>query len=98
MLALAAALLVAGTAIAPTYASIYAMVEDAAPAGTVTEAFAWLTTAVAVGASLGVAVAGALADSAGPSAAFALAGAAGLTALLIAALRSETLAAVPQPA
>ena len=55
VLALAAALLVAGTAIAPTYASIYAMVEDAAPAGTVTEAFAWLTTAVAVGASLGVA-------------------------------------------
>jgi MFS family permease len=98
VLALAAALLVAGTAIAPTYASIYAMVDDVAPAGTVTEAFAWLTTAVAVGASAGVAVAGALAESAGPAAAFGLAGGAGLTGLLIAALRSGTLSAVPQPA
>ena len=87
-------LLVAGAAIAPTYAAVYAMVDDAAPAGTVTEAFAWLATAIAIGASLGAAGAGALADHAGPAAAFALAGAAGAVALLAALLRSPTLPAI----
>ena len=36
------------------------------PAGTTTEAFAWLATAVAIGTSAGAAAAGAVADSAGP--------------------------------
>ena len=67
--ALGAVLFVAGAAIAPTYAAVYAMVDDAAPAGTVTEAFAWLATAIGAGAALGAAAAGALADHAGPSAA-----------------------------
>jgi MFS family permease len=96
VLALAAVLLVAGAAIAPTYATVYAMVDDAAPAGTVTEAFAWLATAIAIGASAGAAIAGALADHAGPVAAFALAGAAGVAAVLLALLRSGTLSA-PTP-
>jgi MFS family permease len=91
VVALAAVLLVAGAAIAPTYASVYAMVDHAAPEGTVTEAFAWLATAIAIGASAGAAAAGAVADSAGPSAAFALAGAAGAIALAAALLRSPTL-------
>ena len=76
-------LLVAGAAIAPTYACVYAMVDRAAPAGTVTEAFAWLATAAGVGAAVGAAAAGALADHAGPQAAFALAGAAGAVAVLV---------------
>jgi MFS family permease len=92
VLALAAVLLVAGAAIAPTYATVYAMVDHAAPAGTVTEAFAWLGTAIAIGASAGAASAGALADHAGPVAAFALAGAAGAAAVLLTMLRSGTLA------
>jgi predicted MFS family arabinose efflux permease len=91
VLAMAAVLLVAGAAIAPTYATVYAMVDRAAPGGTATEAFAWLATAVAIGASTGAAVAGALADGAGPAAAFALAGGAGAVALLATALRSDTL-------
>jgi MFS family permease len=97
VLALAAVLLVAGAAIAPTYATVYAMVDDAAPAGTVTEAFAWLGTAIAVGASAGSAAAGSLADHAGPVAAFALAGAAGAAAVLLTLTRADTLAA-PSPA
>jgi predicted MFS family arabinose efflux permease len=92
VLALAAVLLVAGAAIAPTYATVYAMVDHAAPAGTVTEAFAWLGTAIAIGASAGAAAAGSLADHAGPAAAFAMAGAAGAAAVLLALLRSGTLA------
>jgi MFS family permease len=95
--ALAAVLALAGATIAPTYATIYAMVDHAAPAGTVTEAFAWLETAVAVGASIGAASAGAVADAAGPAAAFAVAGAAGTVAALIAALRARPLNAPSYP-
>jgi predicted MFS family arabinose efflux permease len=100
VLAMAAVLLVAGAAIAPTYATVYAMVDEAAPTGTATEAFAWLATAVAIGASSGAAIAGALADGAGPAAGFALAGGAGAVALLATVLRSRTLAgaAAPSPA
>jgi MFS family permease len=95
--ALAAVLALAGATIAPTYATIYAMVDHVAPAGTVTEAFAWLETAVAVGASIGAASAGAVADAAGPAAAFGLAGAAGSVAALIAALRARPLNSPARP-
>ncbi len=91
VLAMGAVLLVAGAAIAPTYATVYAMVDRAAPEGTATEAFAWLATAVEIGASVGAGLAGALADGAGPAAAFALAGGAGAVALFATALRSDTL-------
>ena len=95
--ALAAVLALAGATIAPTYASVYAMVDRAAPAGTVTEAFAWLNTAVAIGASAGAACAGAVADAAGPAPTFALAGAAGAAAALIAALRARPLSEPAHP-
>jgi MFS family permease len=97
VLALAAVLLIAGAGIAPTYATVYAMVDRAAPAGTVTEAFAWLTTAIAIGAAAGAATAGAVTDHAGPAAAFALAGGAGAVAMLVAMLRSRTLGAHETP-
>ena len=101
VIAMAAVLLLAGAAIAPAYASIYAMVERAAPEGTVTEAFAWLATAAAIGASLGAAAAGALAESAGAEASFLLAAGAGLVATLVLMLRAGTLvsgAPAAQPA
>lgn len=101
LLAIGCVLLVAGAAIAPTYASVYAMVDDAAPAGTMTEAFAWLATSVAVGAAAGVASAGAIAEQAGPAAAFALAGGAGAVAVLATLSRTGTLVASeqrPEPA
>ena len=84
VVALAAVLVLAGTAIAPTYAVAYALVDEAAPAGTETEAFAWLATAVQIGAALGSAVAGAAADGAGPQAAFAFAALAGAVAVALA--------------
>ena len=93
--ALAGLLLLAGAAIAPTYAVVYSLVENAAPAGTVTEAFAWLATAVSVGAALGSALAGSIAETVGPNAVFALAGAAGLAAL-VAASRGRGAGAVAQ--
>jgi MFS family permease len=92
VLALGIVIAFAGTTIAPTYAIVYAMVERAAPAGTLTEAFAWLATAAAVGAAAGSALAGAVADAAGPMPVFVLAGAAGIVATLIA-----TLTNLPRP-
>jgi MFS family permease len=98
LVGLAAALVVAGAAIAPTYATVHAMVEDAAPEGTATEAFAWLATAVAIGASAGAACAGTLADGAGPVAALALAVGAGALATLATVARSWTLPGTQTPA
>ncbi|HWM10858.1 MAG TPA: hypothetical protein VNO82_15995 [Solirubrobacteraceae bacterium] len=83
LVALALTLLAAGAAIAPVYASVYAMVERLAPAGTVTEAFAWLTTAAAIGTATGSAAAGVLVEGAGPVAAFLFAGVAGGVAVLV---------------
>jgi MFS family permease len=87
VIGLAIVLGLAGTMIAPTFATVYAMVDDAAPAGTVTEAFAWLNTAGAVGGSIGTAIAGAVADGAGAAPTFLLAAGAGVVATLVAAYR-----------
>jgi predicted MFS family arabinose efflux permease len=91
VVAIAAVILLAGATIAPTLASIYGMVDRAAPAGTRTEAFSWLLTASSTGAAAGAAAAGALAQSAGAPAAFAFAGAAGGFAVMIAMLGSRSL-------
>jgi MFS family permease len=82
-IALGAGLAVAGAAIAPAYATVYAMVERAAPVAGLTEAFAWLATAAAVGSALGAAVGGAVAGSVGPAAAFGVAGAFGFGAVVV---------------
>jgi MFS family permease len=99
--ALGALIFLAGAWIAPVYTAIYTMVDDVAPRGTVTEAFAWLSTAAAVGAAAGSAVAGALIDDVGPQAAFGLAGLAGAAAVLLSLVRGATISArppaLPQP-
>ena len=91
VVALGGVLLIAGAAIAPTEATIYAMVDHATPAATMTEAFAWLATAMAVGGAVGAAAAGLVVDRAGPTAGFALAGGAGVLAVLTTLLRSRTI-------
>jgi hypothetical protein len=68
------------------------MVDDLAPAGTVTEAFAWLATAESVGAAVGSALAGGIVADAGGVPALALAGVAGAVAMTIALVRRPTLA------
>jgi predicted MFS family arabinose efflux permease len=92
VVALGGVLLLAGAAIAPTEATIYAMVDDATPTATITEAFAWLATAMAVGGAVGAASAGLLVARAGPTAGFALAGGAGALAVVTTLVRSRTLA------
>jgi predicted MFS family arabinose efflux permease len=83
VLAIGAVVVLGGAAIAPTYAAVYAMADRAAPTGTVTEAFAWLATAVAFGAAAGSGLAGAVVDATGPVGAFALGGGAGVLATLV---------------
>ena len=91
VLAIGVVILIAGATIAPTAASVYAMVDRFAPAGTSTEAFSWVVTAGSTGAALGAAVAGPLVQSAGAAAAFAFAGGAGAVAVLVAILGSRAL-------
>jgi predicted MFS family arabinose efflux permease len=95
VLALGALITLAGATIAPTVASLYALVDCAAPPGTHTEAFSWLVTASLAGEALGAAAAGALAQNAGATAAFAFVGAAAAVAALIAVTRSRSLEGPP---
>jgi MFS family permease len=97
LVALGVVLFLAGAAIAPTYATVYALIDEAAPAGTVTEAFAWLVTAIAVGSAIGSAVAGSVVEHTGPAAAFVLAGGCGAVAVVTAIRRARTLGG-PVPA
>jgi len=91
MVAIGVVITLAGATIAPTGSSIYAMVDSAAPAGTQTEAFSWLLAASLIGASLGSAAAGALAQTDDPAVAFAVVAAAGAVAVLVAVLGSGSL-------
>ncbi|MEU1277402.1 MFS transporter [Streptomyces sp. NPDC005805] len=88
--------LVVGLCIAPSLITGYTLVDSLVPASARTEAFTWLTGAVALGQAAGVTVAGRLADGYGASAGFAvpLAGTALALATLV-ALRSRLTPATP---
>jgi MFS family permease len=75
--------MLSGVFLAPVLACSFTLVDGLAPRGTVTEAFAWVVTAFAVGSSVGAALAGLAGDAAGVHGAFAVAGAGGVVALLI---------------
>ena len=64
---------VAGLAIAPVVMSAYWLVDAVAARGTAAEAFSWITTAVFVGFSCGMALGGILIDAYGTKASFVLA-------------------------
>jgi MFS family permease len=74
---------VAGLFLAPVLACTFTLVDELAPRGTVTEAFAWVVTAVAGGAALGSATAGWAGDHLGTRGAFGCAGFGGLVALAV---------------
>jgi MFS family permease len=88
----------AGVSLAPTLAAAFTLIDGLAPRGTVTEAFAWLVTAMALGAATGSALAGIAGDLAGEHAAFACAGISGILALTICLLGRATLRTTPAPA
>src|ERR671910_433264 len=76
---------VAGLAIAPVVMSAYGLVDAVAARGTAAEAFSWLTTAVFVGFSAGMALGGTLIDVYGAKTSFVLAIAAAAVGVVLAA-------------
>jgi hypothetical protein len=87
---------IGGVFLAPVLACTFTLVDELAPQGTVTEAFAWVVTAMAGGAALGSAAAGRAGDLAGPSGAFACAGAGGVLALAVLLLGRRSLRPGPE--
>ena len=81
-LALAGAMLLLGTALAPTLISAYALAERMAPPDWATTTMTALGTANVVGVAAGAAAAGGLVDGAGPTAALLLVALAGASVLL----------------
>ncbi|MFJ3792944.1 MFS transporter [Kitasatospora sp. NPDC090091] len=65
LLAVGAALLIAGVAISPTLISAMALVERLVPASQLTEGMAWTTTGLAIGVAFGSAAGGWVVDAAG---------------------------------
>src|SRR5512132_3061390 len=97
-IALAGALLVAGATIAPTFVCANGMLDHLAPHGTLTEAFTWTSTGIAVGIAAGSSLAGALVEVASPTVAMvALSGGGVLAALVVRAASAGPLRA-PAPA
>jgi predicted MFS family arabinose efflux permease len=74
-----------GMPIAPVFAGAYLLLDRFAVAGAATETFAWNTSAIFVGASIGTAVGGALIGSGGYRAALGLAIALGAACVLLVA-------------
>jgi MFS family permease len=80
---------IAGLCLAPYMAAANQLVGDVAPAGAVTEAFAWPITAIGLGAAGGSAAAGAIAQTWGWRPGFgAVVAAGGVTALIAVAGRA----------
>lgn len=83
LLALDAACLLAGMAIAPTLIAGYAILEQQAPPHRTTEAMAWLSSTISVGVAVGSAVVGHLIDAAGARAGYTFAACCGALAVTI---------------
>ena len=89
--AMGAAAFVSGLGLAPLLAAAFVLIAELAPAGTSTEAFAWLVTLFATGNALGSAVSGAVvSDSLRGAAAIAVGGITAGALLLLAARRTLT--------
>ena len=83
---MAALAFLAGLPIAPVVMSAYGLVDRVAARGTAAEAFAWITTAVFAGFSVGMALGGTLIDAFGVRASFGLGAAAVAAGALLVAI------------
>jgi predicted MFS family arabinose efflux permease len=92
---LAAGMVLAGLGIAPAIACLYLLVDRLAPAGTVTEAFTWVTTAFATGFAVGNALGGTLVHRVGTDRSFLVAAGGIAAAALVARMRRPALAGTP---
>lgn len=87
---------VAGLPIAPLIATVYGAVGHIAPAGIVTEAFAWLGVAFLAGFGASAPIAGALSDHADPRVAIGMAAVPVAFAGVLILIRADSLRAVPR--
>jgi len=94
---LAVVMAVSGATITPQATAQSMAVELAAPAGTATEAFGWVITAVTLGLAGGQALGGALVEAHGPGSAFLAGGAAAGALAGLVALWRASLTPGPQP-
>jgi MFS family permease len=94
-LSIALLLLVAGSAIAPTFVCENGMLDKLAPRGTLTEAFTWIATGLTAGIAAGSALGGAITEAASPGTAMFVLGSGGLVA---AALVAATAGGALRPA
>jgi MFS family permease len=84
-LSIALLLLVAGSAIAPTFVCENGMLDKLAPHGTLTEAFTWIATGLTAGIAAGSALGGAITEAASPGTAMLVLGSGGLVAAALVA-------------
>ena len=84
VIAMGAVLFLYGLTIAPFSACNSVLLGEAAPAGTITEAFAWSSSMIFGGAAVGSALAGVLVDRSGPTAGLLVTAAAGVVATVAA--------------
>ena len=96
LVALAAALFVAGLSISPTMVTTMGLVERIVPASKLTEGMTWTTTGLAVGVAFGSSAAGWVVDDAGSSAGFRVTVAAGAFAAATAFLGARRLRSAPE--
>lgn len=93
---LAVALFCSGLAVAPTMATSMSLVERLVPRARLTEGIAWTSTGLAVGVSLGAALAGRVTDRSGASTAFAVSAGAAFLAAAAAGLGYRRLRPAPE--
>jgi hypothetical protein len=98
MVGLAIAVSALGLLMAPLDSSAYVLVAELAPAGTMTEATTWVTTAKNVTGAAGIALAGVLVDGVGVSWTMASAWACAAVALMVALAGRGALLAAPRSA
>jgi MFS family permease len=92
---MALAMLLAGFGLAPSAAAGYLLIDQMAPAGTATEAYAWVVTANVTGTAIGAAAGGLLVQHSGVHAALLLACAGPAAGMVIALLRRRSLERAP---
>ncbi|MDX6636593.1 MAG: hypothetical protein QOJ01_104 [Solirubrobacterales bacterium] len=95
ILSMAFLVVLSGFALAPSSAIEYSLADTAAPAGTSTEAFAWLITATVVGAGTGEAICGAIVNSGHVNLGLLISGAAAVIAAATAFAGRRALVASP---
>ncbi|MFI9503737.1 MFS transporter [Nocardia sp. NPDC052566] len=84
-----------GLPIAPTWIAGSSLLQSLAPPGSLSEGFSWLSSLAALGAAIGIAISGALADAGGSDKAAALAVGGGVIALLVVAAGYRKLGKTP---